>query len=134
MNPKYLSLILVVVTLIVGIVLGAVGNGALHNKRMKEISKLRSNTGFSEYLINTIQPRDDAQRATVEQIIDEYVQKYRAVRDSQQVAMRAVSDSMRTELATVLSDEQIAAVDDMFERSRRKDDEKKRKDSSERDE
>lgn len=133
MNPKFLSVVLVVVTLIAGIVLGAVGNGALHNKRMKEMSELRSKTGFREYLIKTIQPRDDAQRANVEQIIDAYGEKYRAVRDSQQVAMRAVSDSMRAELATILYDDQIAALDDMFERSRRQADNERKQSKKDKD-
>ncbi len=123
MNPKIVSTLLIVGTLLVGIVLGVVGNGALQNKRMKELSKIRNNPrGFSEFVIRTVQPADDAQRLEVEQILEKYGAQYRVTRDRQQKEMEAIGDSMRAEMKLILSPEQYNALEEMFENRRKRDD------------
>ncbi|NND72776.1 MAG: hypothetical protein HKN43_14460 [Rhodothermales bacterium] len=123
MKTKYLSILLVVGTLIVGIVLGAVGNGALQNKRTKELTKIRRPGGFTEFVMRNAKPTDEAQRADIEEILRTYGERYRELGGTHQLEMRALGDSLIQDLGSVLSDDQLNAVEDaMTSRRRRFDD------------
>ena len=120
MKPKYLSILLIIATLVLGVVLGAVGNGALNNKRMKEISKIRRPGGFTEFVMRSAQPENDAQRAAIESVLKDFGQQFRELGGKHQEEMRALGDSLMANLGGVLSDEQLEAVEEAMSTRRRR--------------
>ena len=111
MSPRVKSALLLAATLLIGGVLGALLHARLAERRIERIAFLRSSQGFARYLERAIEPESPEQRAAVRAILDraaarmgEHVARSRRER-------RAILDSTRAELRTVLSEEQMARLE-----------------------
>lgn len=109
MTSRTQSLLLLSLTLVIGIVIGAAGS--------REIARLwrprpsGPPRGLAMTIDRAIVPRDDAQREAVRQIVDATVEKNRRQIRAANDGLRAAVDSMRNELAPLLDPEQRARLD-----------------------
>jgi Spy/CpxP family protein refolding chaperone len=120
MNTKTKATLAILATFIVGLILGAIGNGALMNSRSKKFDSMRP----SEFLLSDIQrivQPDSSQREAVDTISKRTAQKIEALLKKHRLEMTAILDSMRSDFALILTQEQRERLRDRlksFERQR----------------
>ncbi|MFC1725276.1 hypothetical protein ACFL4T_06590 [candidate division KSB1 bacterium] len=111
-----------ITTFVVGIIVGALINGAFHKRRISRINEMRQRGGFTEFIIETVQP-DEIQLIKVREILEKYSVRLSEIRGKSRTDFEANSDSMRTELSSVLTPEQNTLLEqklqEMRERGRR---------------
>ncbi len=110
MTPRTRSYLLLGATLVIGIVLGALLVGALGQFRAGRIEGMRDRDGFVRDIQRMIQPRDDAQRATLRPIIEATATRNRQVMDDFNDQMRAALAELVAELEPHLDEEQMARL------------------------
>lgn len=119
MKAQTKSAVLLLATLVVGILVGALATSAIINNRVDEIRQLRGRGGMTGLLIDqVIQPTDDAQREKIEAILKQSEPGFEGARRQMFEAMEANRDSLRAELAAVLTPEQTARLNEFFDRGR----------------
>jgi hypothetical protein len=112
MKAETRSLLMLVSTLVLGVLLGAVGNGAMARERRARVEEMKRPGGFVEHMEEIIRPRDDAQRAAIEPVIRATGDRNRAIIHAANEQLRAALDSMRARLAPELDAEQRRRLDD----------------------
>ncbi|PEN12679.1 hypothetical protein CRI94_14290 [Longibacter salinarum] len=117
-SPRTKSVLLLVVTLLLGVVLGSVLTGWWVQNRADRVRALRTPGGFVERVIRQVEPMSPAQRDSVEVIARRTARQLDQLRRTHRRQTMTVLDSMRTELRTVLSEEQINALDRRFQHRR----------------
>ncbi|HEU4719911.1 MAG TPA: hypothetical protein VFS59_01005 [Gemmatimonadaceae bacterium] len=110
MSAATKSALLLAVTLALGLVLGAVGAGALERRRREEVGGLRRPPGFARHVLQEIVPRDSAQAALLRPIVARTAERNQAIMRDANARLRSSIDSMRTELAPLLDDAQRARL------------------------
>jgi hypothetical protein len=96
------SLVLLAATLVVGFALGLFADATLVRGRRERIGQIRRPPGFVAHMEQVIQPHSDAQRDSIQPILEHVAQQNsQAVRDAD-VRLRAVLDSMRASLSPML--------------------------------
>jgi len=118
-SPRTKSVLLLVVTLLLGIVLGGVLTGWWVQSRADRVRALRTPSGFVERVVERVEPTSAAQRDSVEVIARRAARQLERLRRSHRQQTMTVLDSMRVELRTVLSEEQINTLDRRLERRHR---------------
>jgi len=118
-SPRTKSVLLLVVTLLLGIVLGGVLTGWWVQNRADRVRALRTPSGFVERVVERVEPTSAAQRDSVEVIARRAARQLERLRRSHRQQTMTVLDSMRVELRTVLSEEQINTLDRRLERRHR---------------
>ena len=118
-SPRTKSVLLLVVTLLLGIVLGGVLTGWWVQNRADRVRALRTPSGFVERVVERVEPTSAAQRDSVQIIARRTARQLERLRRSHRQQTMAFLDSMRTELRTVLSEEQISTLDRRLERRHR---------------
>jgi hypothetical protein len=118
-SPRTKSVLLLVVTLLLGIVLGGVLTGWWVQNRADRVRALRTPAGFVERVVERVEPTSAAQRDSVQMIARRTARQLERLRRTHRQQTMAVLDSMRTELRTVLSEEQISTLDRRLERRHR---------------
>lgn len=94
--------VMLVITLALGIALGALGAGALSRQRNEQVQQLRHAPGFVAHMEEVIQPRDAAQRERIEPILTTTAARNDSILHGTNEQLRAALDSMRTRLAPML--------------------------------
>ena len=117
MNVKTKITVMFIATFIVGIIVGALINGAYHKRRIARINEMRQRGGFAEFIIDTVQP-DEAQLIKVREILDRYSARLSEIRRQNRVQFETSSDSMRSELSAVLTTEQNELLEQKFKEMR----------------
>lgn len=97
-------------TLVIGIVLGVLGVGAATRYVMR-IDPVRYRTpapagAFQEHMLRVIEPSDSIQEAKVRVVVERAGDRNRALLRELNVALKASVDTMRTELAPMLTADQ----------------------------
>jgi hypothetical protein len=118
-SPRTKSVLLLVVTLLLGIVLGGVLTGWWVQNRADRVRALRTPSGFVERVVERVEPTSAAQRDSVEVIARRAARQLERLRRSHRQQTMTVLDSMRVELRTVLSEEQINTLDRRLQRRHR---------------
>ena len=119
MKAQSKSAFIIVATLVVGILVGALATSAVMNNRMEELNALRSKGGFSENFLGVVQPENEVQRAQIKAILENADNQMEEARLTMYREIRAVTDSMRQRIALLLTPEQQARVDEWQEAQRR---------------
>jgi Spy/CpxP family protein refolding chaperone len=117
MNVKTKITAMFITTFVVGIIVGALINGAFHKKRISRINEMRQRGGFAEFIIDTVHP-DETQIIKVREILERYSARLSEIREKIRTEFEANSDSMRTELSSVLTPEQNKLLEDKFKEMR----------------
>ncbi|MCB0717346.1 MAG: hypothetical protein KDD65_02800 [Bacteroidetes bacterium] len=118
MNARAKSAIILLATLVVGIVLGALVASRVINHRLDELRRMRSRGGFSQALENVVQPSSDLQREQIHVILGRSHTRMDSINAEWRSRIRASSDSLRSELEDVLDAEQYERMTKWFEDSR----------------
>lgn len=113
MKPRTKSVLALLVTLVIGVVIGALSWSTMHNQRMKKIREARDERGtFYSMVESRVAPVDPAVEEDFRRIVESHRtmlrENYRAharVRD-------AILDTMITNLDSVLTDDQTARLRD----------------------
>ena len=115
MNMTRSAALLLGATLVLGVVLGVLGAGALRPRFERFGPPLMEAPnpggrgrpgGFAAHMEDVIAPRDSAQRGVVRGVIDRTAARNRTLIEQLNRTLRASVDSMRVELAPVLSEDQ----------------------------
>ena len=105
--------LLLAATLLLGIVLGAAGMGALQRRRRAELGGLGRPPGFARHVTEVIGPRDSAQAARLEPAIARAAARNERIIRAANAGLRGSLDSMRTELAPLLDEAQRERLERM---------------------
>ena len=120
MTARVKSILLLLATLLIGMVLGALVNARLAEQRLERIAFLRSQRGFIQAMERAIAPHDEAQREAVRAILDEAALRMATQLQQNGRAMQAILDSTKTELQTVLDADQLQRLERLEERLERR--------------
>lgn len=106
MSPSLKSVLLLLITLVIGGVLGALLHARLSEQRLERIAAYRSERGFIRYIERGIEPTDADQQEQIRQILSSAASRVseRSTRHRQE--MRSIIDSTHAELSQVLTPEQ----------------------------
>ena len=105
------SSLILLATLILGIAIGALGAGALAQRRVEHLRELRHGGIFLEHMERIIQPRDEAQWETIRPIIEETGRRNLGLIEGTHARLEAQMDSMRARLAPHLDEDQRARLE-----------------------
>jgi hypothetical protein len=108
-------LILVIVTLIIGFVLGMLTSAQLRYHRLKPVKVFFSEDRFREGFYRAIQP-DDKQKAKIDHVLDKYAKINGELQSNFRRELDSRMKDFRKELDSTLTKEQIARLKDMDER------------------
>ena len=110
MNLQVKPTLIIIGTLLIGMVLGALILGTLAEKRHERIRKMMGPGKFTERLLDVIQPENDEQRDNIIAVAESTTLKIdRMMRESRD-EIRAMVDSMTVELRPFLSEDQNARL------------------------
>ncbi|HEX7051853.1 MAG TPA: hypothetical protein VF188_16725 [Longimicrobiales bacterium] len=105
------SALILLVTLLLGMALGALGLGALAQRRADRLEGLRRGRGFIAHMERVIRPRDDAQREAIRPYLEAMARKNRDIASDARRRVHAQLDTLRMQLAPLLDAEQRERLD-----------------------
>ena len=112
---KAKPIILVIITLVIGFVLGMLTSAQIRFQRLKPVRFYFSEERFREGLFKTIQP-DEKQKAEIEKILDKYFELNSELVNIFRKGTDSNMKEMRKELDSKLTREQLARLKEMDER------------------
>ena len=119
MKARTKSALLLVATLVVGLLVGAVTTGSIVNHRLDELKAMRSRGGFTGMLERVIEPTDEAQRAQIRAVLEGSEARFsEALRECREFHS-AARDSMRADLDSILTPAQQTRLDQWLSRDRK---------------
>jgi len=119
MTPRGKSALILVATLVIGMVLGALLFGAVQRQRFRNALRLARPDRFVASVEHVIQPTDESQRRAVRQVLEEFDAQMRRNRIEAAQHLRAELDSLQTHLAPLLTDAQRQRLQEHLLRHRR---------------
>jgi len=122
MNVRFKTTLILLATLLIGVIIGAAGTRAYLRTKWKQrasMSKVGLRDGFIAFNERILQP-EDSQRDTLRQILDKYFEKFNAVSQGHRMEMRALIDSMNSEMDPILTEEQRERLAERMRRHGRK--------------
>jgi len=127
MKAKAKSFIILIVTFILGIVLGIViSNTFMRSDYRKKVDRLRTPEGFVGLYERIIQP-EEAQRDTLQFILRNHFEKIKEQGENSFRTFHALEDSLYIALAPVLTDEQNQRLKDHREHIKKRRENKSRR-------
>lgn len=122
MKPKLKSILILVVTLAIGIAIGAMSWGSIHNKRIERMREVRNQGGLYSSVDRYIDPTDAEQEKAIRDITDRFSRRFGEIYRESGRKLQADMDTFRTALSEVLTQEQQEAIKPLFHRGRRSND------------
>ncbi len=113
MTTKTKTALIVLATLIIGIMIGALGSGAFRQQQEEKFERMPPDRRFFFFMKRVIQPTDQ-QREQFDRILAKYSEQISKLHEEHQNEMLALYDSMRTELQSILTEEQRSRVEDLL--------------------
>jgi hypothetical protein len=110
MKPATQSAIILAATLVIGFVVGVFATGALGNRRLARVERLRERGGFIEHMEHAIQPHDQTQRSAILPILLATAQRNRMIIDSARAELLTAFEEMIAELEPLLDEAQLRRV------------------------
>lgn len=115
MSPRARSILILLATLTLGIVMGALAVGALVHHRRGEIDDLRHQAGFVRFVMETIEPRDQAQRQAILPHVEAAARANQAEMEATHARLMDNVTRMREELRLILDDAQMERLESSIE-------------------
>ena len=119
MKASTKSVLVLVLTLMVGIAIGAVSWSIVHNQRMEKLRQMRREGGMYGLIDKYVDPSDSAQETALRSIADRYQANLELLYGEARKERNAVLDSMRAELRTILTPAQQQAMAEWLDRPSR---------------
>ena len=105
------SSLILLITLLLGIAIGALGAGAVAQRRSEHVRELRLRGMFVDHMEQIIRPRDEAQWEAVQPIIEETGRRNYAIIDSTHGRLEVEMERMWEQLAPHLDEDQRERVE-----------------------
>jgi len=118
MTARTTSALVLIATLLIGIVLGALLFGAVQRQRFQHALRLVRPDRFAASVEQVVQPKDEAQRQAIRQVLEKADARMRADRQAMSQRMRAGLDSLQTGLSAVLDESQMERLREHLTRHR----------------
>ncbi|MCX6330604.1 MAG: hypothetical protein NTZ85_13960 [Bacteroidia bacterium] len=112
---KAKPILLVLLTLVIGFILGMLTSAQIRLNRLKPVRLYFSEERFREGFFKTIQP-DEKQKAEIVQILDKYAKMNSELQNNLRKELDSNIKEMRKELDSKLTKEQLARLKEMDER------------------
>jgi len=112
MTARTKSTLILIATLGLGIALGSLITGAAVNRRLDRIAEMRTARGMAFFLERAIQPESEAQREAIRAVLEDAAPAFTEVMRESRERMARLTDSVRSELEPLLTDEQRARLDE----------------------
>jgi hypothetical protein len=110
MNMKLKITFILIGTLIVGMVIGAMANRAFLHNRVQRVFQKRTPNVFVQSYMDTIKPSEEQQRL-IQEILERNARIMSDIRQKNRQDLEAVMESMTAELETVLTPEQMERLE-----------------------
>lgn len=110
-SPTTKSVVILLATLLLGVLLGAVLTGWWVQQRSDRVRAVRTADGFVERVMRQVEPMSAAQRDSVQAIARKRAHQLQRLRGAHRADTRAVLDSLRQDLRPVLTDEQLSRIE-----------------------
>jgi len=110
MQTRTKSALLLTAVLLLGIAIGILVGGVLHNRRMERLAHLRTGPGITQLVEHVVRPESEEQRERIRAIMRDAGPRFAELFQRTQEDMRALSDSVMSELEEVLTPEQMEAL------------------------
>lgn len=110
MNLQIKPTLIIIGTLLIGIVLGALLSGTLAERRHQRIRSMMRPPRFSEQLIEIIRPQDSEQRDAIAAILENSAWRIDDMMRESRAEIHATVDSMALKLKPLLTAEQNARL------------------------
>jgi len=119
MNSTIKSVLVLLVTLGIGVAIGAMLWATVHNMQMERTRSLRDREELSKRIENAIVPQDESQREQVHAIVVTYHSRLTDIYRESSRSVRNAVDSLRVQLGDVLDEAQLERLDDWLRANRR---------------
>jgi hypothetical protein len=115
MKTNTKTVLIIVATLLIGILIGALGSGFVVHRFATRMADMRHRDMFVERMVELIEPAPE-QEAEVRDILTRHAEEFTELADGFQEDTAALFDSLRSELDPVLTDEQKERLEERHER------------------
>jgi hypothetical protein len=122
MNPRFRSALLLLVTLVIGMILGALIHSSVRDHRMKRgAGFMRSEENFVQSFEKTIGPVDEQQAEEIRVVLTEAAPGVISQWKANQTEIRSQLDVMQEKLSPILDEDQLERLQNRFSRRRHRD-------------
>lgn len=112
MNTGTKSALLLFSTLLIGVALGSLLTGAINQRRLERLAEMRSERGMAFFLEEVVRPENSEQSEAIRAVLEEAAPQFAAAMRESREKMRALTDSVRSELDPLLTEEQRSRLDE----------------------
>ncbi len=119
MSPRTKSILLLLTTLVIGLLLGALINGYFVRQRLDRLGSLMTRDGYSSRLVEVVNPTSEEQRQALRSVLEGAAPRAIQIMRQSREDMRALNDSVKSELEEILSQEQMARLEEHLRFRRR---------------
>lgn len=112
------TVLIIVATLIVGIIVGALGSGFVIHRFARHMADVRHREMFVERMVEVIDPAPEQEEA-IREILTRHAEMFAELSDSFHRETSALFDSLRSELDPVLTQEQKERLEERGKRFQR---------------
>jgi hypothetical protein len=109
--------LIIAATLLIGIVIGALGSGFFIHRSIRHFEEREHQEVFVDRMISIIEPNPD-QEAVIREILTRHAEEFEQRADAFHEETSALFDSLRTELDSVLTDQQKARLEERGKKMR----------------
>jgi hypothetical protein len=120
MQTRTKSALLLLAVLVLGVAIGIMLSGVLHNRRMDRIARLRTAPGIIRLVERAVEPESAEQRAAIRSIMEGAAPRFAETFQRTQEEMRTLSDSVMSELEAVLTPAQLEDLKEQMMLRRRR--------------
>lgn len=114
MSERNKSLLIILTTLLIGMLIGALAWSGVSRKRQNRLTNLRQTDAMVDFVIQNLEPLEAEQRASIIEIVHAHGDEITEMRND----MRDLQNSLKTDLSEILSEEQRTKLDKVM-RNRR---------------
>jgi uncharacterized membrane protein len=112
------SAVILLVTFLLGGLIGVLAMGAIGQRRASRVAEMRER-GFAMQLERLIEPRDEEQREAIQAVLSAAADRNRETMEGAREEIRSSLEEMREELEPLLDEDQRARLDEAAKRFRR---------------
>ncbi|MBE0668259.1 MAG: hypothetical protein IH593_11405 [Bacteroidales bacterium] len=114
---KIKAILIIVVTLVIGFILGMLTSAQLRHSKMKEVRRFVSGKDYAEMMIEVIQP-DEAQKARLDEVMSRFYKTTRGMQSDFRNDFDSVTTQFKREIDTLLTKEQLEKVRELEARNK----------------
>lgn len=117
MTARAKSTLLLLGMLLIGMLLGVFVHTLMVENRIERLTSLRSQAGFVRFMDKMIEPTDDTQREAIRDVLEETAERLDVHHAESRETVQEIMESFRASLDSVLTEEQILALNERMERA-----------------